>query len=66
MIWPDDNLPYQLLNAANIKVYAELFFSIIIMYIVLTNIWRNENKRRKKDHTNTAPYRFFINSKAIN
>ena len=48
MIWPDDNLPYQLLNAANIKVYAELFFSIIIMYIVLTNIWRNENKRRKK------------------
>ena len=38
------------------------------MYIVLTNISRNENKRRrkKKDHTNTAPYRFFINSKAIN
>ena len=24
------------------------FFSIIIMYIVLTIIWRNENKRRKK------------------
>ena len=36
------------------------------MYIVLTNIWRNKNNKTKKDHINTAPYRFFINSKAYN
>ena len=31
-----------------IKKFFSFFFSIMIMYIVLTNIWRNENKIRKK------------------
>ena len=48
-----------------IKKY--IFFSIIIIYIVFTKIWRNENKKtKKKDHANKAPYHFFINSKAMN
>ena len=39
----------------------------MIMYIVLSNIWRNENKKGGgKDHTDTAAYRFLINSKANN
>ena len=37
------------------------------MYFVFNNIWRNKNeKTKKKDNTDTPPYRFFINSKAIN
>ena len=35
------------------------------MYIAFTNIYLIENKRKKKDHTNTDPYRFFISSKVI-
>ena len=35
------------------------------MYIVLT-LGEMKIKGEKKDHTNTAPYHFFINSKAIN
>ena len=30
------------------SILAFDFFSIIIMYIVLTNIWRNKKKKKKK------------------
>ena len=38
------------------------------MYIALTNICRNKNKnnKKRKHYTNTGPYRWFINSNAIN
>ena len=41
---------------------AKPLFSITV---VLTNIWRNKNKKTKKDYKNRAFYRFFINSNAI-
>ena len=47
-----------------IKIEETFFLSIIIMYIVLTfDVMKI--KGEKKDHTNTAPYHFFISSKAI-
>ena len=42
--------------------FADIFL-VRLMYIVLTNIWPNKNKKIKKDYTNIAPYRFFINSR---
>ena len=50
----------------SIYIYTYKFYNnnIHCMYSLTFNVIKI--KEEEKDHTNTAPYRLFINSKAIN